>query len=53
MSDQQLGATLLEALRLRDQMRAEGTPDAECKAFLARTVRAAWPFTRVWKTLCA
>src|SRR3990167_1031325 len=47
-----LAATMREALRLRDQMRADGATEVELAQALEQTVRAAWLFTRAWKYLC-
>ena len=48
-----LSATITEALRLRDRMRADGATATELDAALEKTLRAAWPFAREWKVLCA
>jgi hypothetical protein len=42
-TDYQLGKTIVEALRLRDLMRAEGATKADLDAAMLKTVKAAWP----------
>lgn len=56
-SDASLGALARvwrEAMRMADQMKAEGTPAAERQAFIATALREAWPKTREepWHYLC-
>ena len=47
-----LGATIRQALAIRDRMKADGaTADALIDG-LARTLRAAWPQRRAWHYLC-
>lgn len=52
-SDLHLAETISAALQIRDTMRGDGVPEAECAAALERTIRASWPFTREWHVLCA
>lgn len=48
----QLGATLVEAMRLWDKMKADGVSRDDRLNALESTLRAAWPQTRVWHYLC-
>jgi len=52
VTDGVLSETILEALRIRDRMRADGASVEECDAALEKTLRASWPQTREWKHLC-
>lgn len=47
-----LWETVKEALRLRDQMRADGASDTELAKGLEQSVRAAWPQGREWQYKC-
>ena len=52
MSDKQLAATILEALKQRDAQKQAGALPAELAANLEQTLRASWPVTRAWHYLC-
>lgn len=52
MMNRQLAATYIEAMRLWDLQKAENVPLRTRLAGLERTLRAAWPQTRVWHYLC-
>ncbi len=51
-TDQQLGATLTEAMRLADQMRAKGESADDIEAYLEAILRATWPQGRGWSYYC-
>jgi hypothetical protein len=48
----QLGETFVEAMKLWDRMKAEGVSLEERRAVMERTLRAAWPQSRVWHYYC-
>lgn len=52
LSEGLLAQTVREALRLRDQMRADGSTEEELTKGLEQTLRAAWPQTRPWHYIC-
>lgn len=47
-----LSRTIHDALEIREQMKASGTPKDELDAYFEQVVRRSWPFTREWKYLC-
>ena len=47
-----LAATIRAALAIREEQRAAGATPEEIARNFERTVRAVWPFQRVWKYLC-
>jgi hypothetical protein len=51
-TEAQLGAIFVAAMKIWDAQKAEGVPLTDRVAGLAKTLRAAWPFTREWKYLC-
>jgi len=50
--DGALAQTYIEAMRIWDQEKADGVPLAMRQQQLERTLRLAWPQTRVWKYVC-
>lgn len=48
----ELARTILEALKLRDQMRAAGASEDQLADGFERVIRSVWPFEREWKYLC-
>lgn len=52
MTDSALAATMKEAFRLRERMKADGATTAELDAAMERTLRAALPQQRVWRYEC-
>lgn len=47
-----LSETLIEAIRLRDQMRTDGATEAELTAGFEKVLREVWPTARTWRYLC-
>lgn len=45
-------ASMMEAMRLWDEQKAEGGSLEERRAGMERTLRASWPLTREWKYIC-
>lgn len=52
LTESMLSQTVREALRLRDQMRADGASEEDLTKGLAQTLRASWPQTRAWHYDC-
>lgn len=47
-----LADTVMECLRLCDQMKANGEPPEARQQMIENALRQCWPFTREWHTLC-
>ena len=52
VEDKGLAGNVMEALRLCDQMNADGVSKVDRDTYLEGVIRATWPVTRLWKYRC-